>query len=304
MKELAYLNKFFYKYRWRLLPGALFVIISNIFAVLPAQVIRIAFDLVNENIALFRLFNGFNRQELISKIFGQSLVFFGVIVWFIGVVWSSVAGWDELSKSDPGKSENRELTPEEVERAEAQMKAFAEQERIDREAYEAARLEAEAKLAEVREARKTAVIDFLRKPIGKIAAASIAFLLIASIGAAAFAQYAKWQGALENEQQSSAKAEKLRQEDAEFKEDVEVKEERVELIRAIAESCGFEPATDGGYYSNFITVTSSSIQIGYPFSSQYSSELACTATKLLEVGIPHDAQSNVIVIRLDRVKIP
>jgi ATP-binding cassette subfamily B protein len=72
MKELAYLNKFFYKYRWRLLPGALFVIISNIFAVLPAQVIRIAFDLVNENIALFRLFNGFNRQELISKIFGQS----------------------------------------------------------------------------------------------------------------------------------------------------------------------------------------------------------------------------------------
>jgi len=86
MKELAYLNKFFYKYRWRLLPGALFVIISNIFAVLPAQVIRIAFDLVNENIALFRLFNGFNRQELISKIFGQSLLFFGVIVLLLALI--------------------------------------------------------------------------------------------------------------------------------------------------------------------------------------------------------------------------
>jgi ATP-binding cassette subfamily B multidrug efflux pump len=80
MKELAYLNKFFYKYRWRFLPGVLFVIISNLFAVLPAQVIRIAFDLVNENIAIYRLFNGFENQKLIASIFGQSLLFFGLIV--------------------------------------------------------------------------------------------------------------------------------------------------------------------------------------------------------------------------------
>jgi ATP-binding cassette subfamily B protein len=80
MKELAYLNKFFYTYRWRFLPGVLFVIISNLFAVLPAQVIRIAFDLVNENIAIYRLFNGFEKQALIATIFGQSLLFFGLIV--------------------------------------------------------------------------------------------------------------------------------------------------------------------------------------------------------------------------------
>ena len=80
MKELAYLNKFFYKYRWRFLPGVIFVIVSNLFAVLPAQVIRIAFDLVNENIEIFRLFNGFERQKLIVTIFGQSLFFFGLIV--------------------------------------------------------------------------------------------------------------------------------------------------------------------------------------------------------------------------------
>lgn len=80
MKELAYLNKFFYNYRWRFLPGVLFVIISNLFAVLPAQVIRIAFDLVNENIAIYRLFNGFEKQKLIAAIFGQSLLFFGLIV--------------------------------------------------------------------------------------------------------------------------------------------------------------------------------------------------------------------------------
>ena len=80
MKELAYLNKFFYKYRWRLLPGVLFVIISNLFGVLPAQVIRIAFDLVNENIAIYRLFDGFDRQEVIYEIFSRSLLFFGLIV--------------------------------------------------------------------------------------------------------------------------------------------------------------------------------------------------------------------------------
>jgi len=86
MKELAYLNKFFYKYRKILLPGALFVILSNIFAVLPAQVIRLAFDLVSENIALYQLFNGFNRQIVIYNLFGNSLLLFGVIVLLLALV--------------------------------------------------------------------------------------------------------------------------------------------------------------------------------------------------------------------------
>lgn len=80
MKELAYLNKFFFKYRWKLIPGVIFVIISNFFAVVPAQIIRLALDLVNENIALYRLFFGFNRQEIIYDLFGTSLLFFGLLV--------------------------------------------------------------------------------------------------------------------------------------------------------------------------------------------------------------------------------
>ncbi|MDF3078531.1 MAG: ATP-binding cassette, subfamily [Sphingobacteriaceae bacterium] len=80
MKHLAYLNKFFYKYRWRFIPGVLFVIISNIFAVLPAQVIRIAFELVEENIAIYRLFDGFERQKLAYQAFGYSLLLFGAAV--------------------------------------------------------------------------------------------------------------------------------------------------------------------------------------------------------------------------------
>jgi ATP-binding cassette subfamily B protein len=80
MKSLAYLNKFFYKYRWRLIPGILFVIISNIFGVLTASVIRIAFDLVTENISLYHLFHGFDRQVIIYDIFGYSMLLFGGIV--------------------------------------------------------------------------------------------------------------------------------------------------------------------------------------------------------------------------------
>ncbi|MBD1394881.1 ABC transporter ATP-binding protein [Mucilaginibacter glaciei] len=86
MKELAHLNKFFYKYRWRLIPGILFVVISNIFGVLPAQVIRVAFDLVTENIGVYQLFEGFNRQEVIYDIFGSSLLLFGVLVLILALL--------------------------------------------------------------------------------------------------------------------------------------------------------------------------------------------------------------------------
>jgi len=86
MKDLAYLNKFFFKYRWRLIPGVLFVIISNIFGVLPAQVIRVAFDLVTENIGMFQLFSGFNRQPVIYDIFGSSLLLFGMLVLVLALL--------------------------------------------------------------------------------------------------------------------------------------------------------------------------------------------------------------------------
>ncbi|GAA4088444.1 ABC transporter ATP-binding protein [Mucilaginibacter panaciglaebae] len=86
MKDLAYLNKFFVKYRWRLLPGVLFVIISNIFSVLPAQVIRVALDLVTENIGVYHLFAGFSRQSMVYDIFGASLLLFGIVVLVLSLI--------------------------------------------------------------------------------------------------------------------------------------------------------------------------------------------------------------------------
>ena len=86
MKDLAYLNKYFFKYGWYFVPGIIFVVISNIFSVLPAQVIRVAFDLVTENIGVYRLFSGFNRQQMIYEIFGSSLLLFGVLVLVLSLI--------------------------------------------------------------------------------------------------------------------------------------------------------------------------------------------------------------------------
>ena len=86
MKHLAYLNKYFLKYFWYLGPGVLFVIISNVFSVLPAQVIRMAFNLVTENISIYQQFTGFDHRTVIYDIFGSSLLLFGAIVLVLSLL--------------------------------------------------------------------------------------------------------------------------------------------------------------------------------------------------------------------------
>lgn len=54
MRELRHLNKYFFKYRWRVIAGILFVAISNLFGVYPAQVVRHAVDKVVEQISIYK----------------------------------------------------------------------------------------------------------------------------------------------------------------------------------------------------------------------------------------------------------
>jgi ATP-binding cassette subfamily B protein len=49
-RHLKALNKYFLKYKWRLILGVLFVAVSNVMAVVPAQVVRYLLDFVNDNI--------------------------------------------------------------------------------------------------------------------------------------------------------------------------------------------------------------------------------------------------------------
>src|SRR5690606_17328932 len=71
---------------WHMIPGVLFVILSNFFGVLPALVIRQAFDLVNENISIYRLYQGFDRQEIVYDLFSSSLLFFGALVLILALI--------------------------------------------------------------------------------------------------------------------------------------------------------------------------------------------------------------------------
>jgi len=80
VKELSYLNKYLYKYRYRLLLGLLFIIISNILAIIPAQIVRRAINLVQENISLYQVFEGLELQERIYDIFAGSILVYGVAI--------------------------------------------------------------------------------------------------------------------------------------------------------------------------------------------------------------------------------
>ena len=86
MKHLRFLNKYFYKYKWWIIPGVFFVIISNIFGVIPAQVIGHAFNLITENIQIYGLFDGFQRQQIIYDIFSYSLLYFGTLVLILYLI--------------------------------------------------------------------------------------------------------------------------------------------------------------------------------------------------------------------------
>ena len=62
MKELRYLNKYLLKYKWHLILGTIFVIISNLFQIVPAQLVRLAIDFVVDNIRMYQTLDGFDLQ--------------------------------------------------------------------------------------------------------------------------------------------------------------------------------------------------------------------------------------------------
>ncbi len=76
MKSLWVLNKYFYKYRLRLLLGVAFVAISVLFGVFPAIFVRESFNLVQEAIAQYSNGgNDYGKAELRNQ-----LIFYGVII--------------------------------------------------------------------------------------------------------------------------------------------------------------------------------------------------------------------------------
>ena len=86
VKDLAHLNKYLFKYKRHLLLGVLFVVISNVFAIVPAQVVRHAFDLVKENIDLYRLFGGSGLQENMYSQFASAILIYGALILLLALL--------------------------------------------------------------------------------------------------------------------------------------------------------------------------------------------------------------------------
>ena len=86
MKHLASLNKYFLKYKWYLVLGILFTIISNLFGIIPAQVVRHALDLVKENIDLYFLYNNSTVQQDMYGVFAYSVSVYGILILVMAIL--------------------------------------------------------------------------------------------------------------------------------------------------------------------------------------------------------------------------
>lgn len=80
MKELRYLNKYLYKYRKLLILGLLWVIISNVFQILPAQMVRYSIDLVVDNIRIYRSFDNSSSQQNFFNVFAKGILIYALLI--------------------------------------------------------------------------------------------------------------------------------------------------------------------------------------------------------------------------------
>lgn len=86
MKSLKHLNQYFLKYKWYLILGTLFTFISNLFGVVPAQIVRYALDLVKETIDLYFLYDGFVSQKMIYEFFAFSILLYGSLILILALL--------------------------------------------------------------------------------------------------------------------------------------------------------------------------------------------------------------------------
>ena len=73
MKELAYLNRYLFKYKWKILLGVVFIVISNLFAVYSPKIIQQSFNLIDA---------GLNSRTTISDGGSVNLELPDAINWF------------------------------------------------------------------------------------------------------------------------------------------------------------------------------------------------------------------------------
>src|SRR3954467_9250722 len=86
MKELQYLNKYLLKYKWHLIWGFVFVLISNAFQILPGLFVRYSIDLVVDNIRVYRAFDGSNVQSDFFQVFARGILIYAMLILLMALL--------------------------------------------------------------------------------------------------------------------------------------------------------------------------------------------------------------------------
>jgi ATP-binding cassette subfamily B protein len=86
VKALRATDKYLIRYKWHFLGGVLFVALSTLLAIFPAQVVRYAFDLVQEGIALYHLFTGTRAQQEVYSLFGRNIILYGSLIILLALL--------------------------------------------------------------------------------------------------------------------------------------------------------------------------------------------------------------------------
>jgi ATP-binding cassette subfamily B multidrug efflux pump len=80
VKDLAYLNKYLLKYKYHLILGTLFIIISNFFGIVPAIIVRQSFDLLQRSFDVYSVFEGLGLQDKTYSLFATSILIAGIVI--------------------------------------------------------------------------------------------------------------------------------------------------------------------------------------------------------------------------------
>ncbi|MEO1414726.1 MAG: ABC transporter ATP-binding protein [Bacteroidota bacterium] len=86
MRTLSKLNPYIWKYKGHFILGIIFVAVSNLFAVYPAQIVRHAIDMVGDTLGFYRQFAGFDYVRNVRDLLINALFLFGSLVLGMALV--------------------------------------------------------------------------------------------------------------------------------------------------------------------------------------------------------------------------
>lgn len=86
MKHLAALNKYFIRYKWRLISGLLFVTLSNLFAVVSPVVVRDVLDEVQSGLSSYKLVSGTSLAGDMKSLIFNAVFKAGIILLALALV--------------------------------------------------------------------------------------------------------------------------------------------------------------------------------------------------------------------------